>query len=88
MEWSHVAPITALRSPRIGTVTGTMTAPRTGDHVQEGLLLGKGPGLSRGVIEGLRTQDVAPTVLDLLDVPIPATFEGRSVLARVQEKSQ
>lgn len=88
VEWSHVAPITALRSPRIGTVTGTMTAPRTGDHVQEGLLLGKGPGLSPGAIEGLRTQDVAPTVLDLLGVPVPTTFEGSSVLARVQGKSQ
>jgi len=80
VEWTHTAPINALRSPRIGTVTGAQASPRTGDHVQHGLLLGRGSLLRHGMVGDMRTQDVAPTLLDLLGVPVPGGYEGRSVL--------
>ena len=80
VEWHHETPINALRSPRIGTVSGAMTAERTGDHWQHGLLLGQGPLFRHGAIGAIRTQDIAPTLLDLLGVPIPSGYEGRSAV--------
>lgn len=32
VEWNHETTITSLHSPRIGTVSGSLTADRTGDH--------------------------------------------------------
>jgi predicted AlkP superfamily phosphohydrolase/phosphomutase len=78
VEWDHSAPINALQSARVGTVSGTLSADRTGDHWQQGLLLGRAPAFFRGESAPIRTQDVAPTLLDLLGVPIPGHYEGRS----------
>jgi predicted AlkP superfamily phosphohydrolase/phosphomutase len=80
VEWDHSAPITALRSSKIGTVTGVLSATRTGDHWHEGLLVARGPLFRRGEVGEIRTRDVAPTVLDFLGVPSPSGFEGRSAL--------
>jgi predicted AlkP superfamily phosphohydrolase/phosphomutase len=80
VEWDHSIPINAVRSPRIGTVHGVSLGPRTGDHRKEGLLLGRGPRFRRGGVGGLRTQDIAPTLLDFLGVPSPSGYEGRSAL--------
>ena len=83
VEWHHDDPITALRSPRIGTVSGVSAADRTGDHWQQGLLLGRGPLFGHGEIGPIRTQDIAPTLLDLLGVPIPSGYEGRSAASEL-----
>jgi len=34
----------------------------------------------RGEVEGMRILDVAPTLMDLLGHPVPATMQGRSLL--------
>lgn len=81
VEWDHTVPISALESARVGRVTGTLSADRTGDHWQQGLLVGRGPLFPRGEIATIRTQDVAPILLDLLGVAIPAHYEGQSALA-------
>jgi predicted AlkP superfamily phosphohydrolase/phosphomutase len=80
VEWDHATPVTVLRSPRIGTIQGFMAAERTGDHWKQGLLLARGPGLRQGLVGSLRTEDVGPTLLDLLGIPRPAGYEGQSVL--------
>jgi predicted AlkP superfamily phosphohydrolase/phosphomutase len=80
VEWDHDTPVDALRSPKIGTVTGSFWADRTGDHWKEGLLLARGPGFTPGLAGALRTEDVGPTLLDLVGIPIPAGYEGQSVL--------
>ena len=80
VEWDHSTPIHAVRSPRIGTVHGVFLGPRSGDHRKEGLLLGRGPRFRQGEVGGLRTQDIAPTLLDFLGVPSPSGYEGRSAL--------
>lgn len=86
VEWDHATPVTSLRSPRVGTVSGSMTAERTGDHWKQGLLLARGPGLGQGPAGSLRTQDIAPTFLDLLGIPSPAGYEGESVLPMLLPK--
>jgi len=81
VEWDHSAPITTLRSLQIGTVSRVLPAERTGDHWQHGLLLGLGPQFRLGEIKDeVRTQDIAPTILDFFGVPRPAEYEGRSAL--------
>lgn len=81
VEWDHSAPITGLRSPRIGTVSAAFEETRTGDHLAGGLLIGAGPTFAGGAVEDeLRTLDLAPTILDFFGVGAPATFEGKSVL--------
>jgi predicted AlkP superfamily phosphohydrolase/phosphomutase len=84
VEWDHTSPVTTLRSPRIEMISGSMTAERTGDHWKQGLLLARGPGLGQGAVGSLRTQDVAPTLLDLVGVPSPAGYEGESVHVMLQ----
>jgi predicted AlkP superfamily phosphohydrolase/phosphomutase len=80
VEWDHSTPINAVHSPRIGTVSGVFLGPRSGDHRGEGLLLGRGPRFRHGEVRGLRTQDIAPTMLDFLGVQSPSDYEGRSAL--------
>jgi predicted AlkP superfamily phosphohydrolase/phosphomutase len=78
--WSGDAPIRALTSPRIGKVEGTATSRRTGEHWPEGFVLAHGSGIARGATvtaEEASGMDVAPTILELLGVPVPAEMEGR-----------
>jgi predicted AlkP superfamily phosphohydrolase/phosphomutase len=82
IEWEHSAPIKAVRSPQIGTVARDFPWERTGDHRANGLLIGHGPTFHLGQIEEeVRTEDVAPTVLEFFGVPSPRGYEGRSVRA-------
>ena len=81
VEWDHSAPVTTLRSPQIGTVSRIFREERTGDHRGNGLLVGLGPQFRSGAMkDGLRTQDIGPTVLDFFAVPSPAENEGTTVL--------
>ncbi len=81
IEWDHSVPIRTLRSSRIGTVAQAFRGHRTGDHSQGGLLVGSGPRFRAGRIkEKIRTQDIAPTILDFFGVAVPRDYEGKSVL--------
>jgi predicted AlkP superfamily phosphohydrolase/phosphomutase len=75
--------IEACRSKRIGTVRiplYTNRMPRTGDHTVESRLWIAGPGVAAGrrLPEG-NVLDIAPTVLGLLGVPVPAAVDGRTL---------
>lgn len=60
------------------------TGPDDCNHSQFGMFILSGPQLpSRGEVAGMHLLDVAPTLLDLADQPIPASLDGRSLLARV-----
>ena len=53
-----------------------------GYHVMTGLFVAAGPELKRGVtIDGARILDVAPTILHLLDLPIPPSMKGSVLTA-------
>jgi predicted AlkP superfamily phosphohydrolase/phosphomutase len=84
VEWDHSAPINMLCSPRIGRVSQAFGGDRTGDHWQNGLLIGRG-FRSGEIAEKICTEDIAPTILDFFDVLKPATYEGRSALSFLQK---
>ena len=47
-------------------------------HRLEGTIILRGPGIRRGVrLERASVFDVAPTILALLDLPVPLDMEGR-----------
>lgn len=50
----------------------------TGDHRMEGVLIASGPAIRPGAQpDGADLLDIAPTVLHLLGVPVPADMDGR-----------
>lgn len=75
--WSDAAPITALYSPGYGTVVGEHRDYRTGGHAPDGWLCVAGAPAD---VADAHIADIAPTVLDLIGVPIPAGLDGRSRL--------
>jgi len=59
------------------------TGPDECNHAQFGVFVLSAPGLARrGEVEEMHILDVAPTLMDLLGRPIPATMQGRSLLKR------
>lgn len=71
-----------LAGDSIGTVSGNAgyeTGPfYTGNHRPNAFVLARGPRVSAGSrVTGGHVLDVAPTVLSMLDVDAPASFEGR-----------
>ena len=50
----------------------------TGDHRMEGILIATGPAFRAGAApDGADLLDIAPTVLQVLGVPVPADMDGR-----------
>lgn len=58
------------------------TGPDDANHAQDGLLIIAGPGIEPGSRQDMHLLDVAPTVLELLGLEVPAAARGRSLLAR------
>jgi predicted AlkP superfamily phosphohydrolase/phosphomutase len=48
-----------------------------GRHRRRGILLGLGPGVTAGPVDGANIVDVAPTVLHALGLPVPDDMDGR-----------
>ena len=69
-------------SERIGLVKVPFrVVNRSGDHTSEARLWLAGNGLRPAVETGnAHALDLAPTILSLLDVPIPAELDGRSLV--------
>jgi predicted AlkP superfamily phosphohydrolase/phosphomutase len=76
--WSPAAPIDAVYSPGYGTVIGSHKDHRTGGHAPAGFVAA---APARGTLAGAHVRDIAPSVLQLLGVPIPSEAEGRRLLA-------
>jgi predicted AlkP superfamily phosphohydrolase/phosphomutase len=78
---TDIGPIEACYSERIGLVEQPIyhpNIPRTGDHTVESRLWIMGPGIPAGSwLPAADVLDIAPTVLQLLGVPLPAHMDGR-----------
>ncbi len=57
------------------------TGPDDANHAQEGLFVLVAPGVHPGPREGARLLDVAPTVLELMGLDVPASMRGTSLLS-------
>ena len=82
--WSQEAWIQELHSPGYGTVSGVHNDLRTGGHAAEGFMILHAADARLAHTQDASARDVAPTILDLLDVPIPDWMEGRSLASHAQ----
>jgi predicted AlkP superfamily phosphohydrolase/phosphomutase len=54
------------------------TGPDDANHAPDGLLIAQGPGIRpQGPIPGMQIMDVAPTILQLFGLGVPADMQGR-----------
>ncbi len=71
----------AVVSPQFGAIPwptpGHNPEGRSGNHRWEGFLLLAGKDIKPGAIENAHILDLAPTILSLLEQPIPAEMEGK-----------
>ncbi|HUV74503.1 MAG TPA: phosphodiesterase, partial [Anaerolineae bacterium] len=57
--------------------------PDDANHAQHGIFIMYDPRQhGRGSVEDLQLMDVAPTVLDVLGLPIPADMQGKRIAYR------
>ncbi|NJM99502.1 MAG: nucleotide pyrophosphatase [Phormidesmis sp. RL_2_1] len=79
VEWADI-PADVIDHPKCGRI-GPVPYRRTGSHRARGFINIKGPGIAGGTVlpEG-RSIDVGPTILNLMDAPVPNKLEGKSVL--------
>lgn len=79
--WANDAPITALQSPAVGTVSGDFPERRSGAHRDDCFLL----STERLTVpaDGIRASllDLPPTIFRLLGQDVPAHFDGRPLVA-------
>ncbi len=86
VKWAGDAPIRALYSPRIGTISGENPERRTGAHRPYGFLVASGKHISRGkTIEGASIMDIAPTILYLMGQPVPRDMDGNVLIDIIDE---
>jgi predicted AlkP superfamily phosphohydrolase/phosphomutase len=68
------------RSDTLGIIRVPIPGFRTGEHGTPGAIWAMGPGIEPGTDLGdVRTVDIAPTVLSLLDIPIPDWIDGTPI---------
>ena len=59
------------------------TGPDDANHAQEGLVIAAGPGVAAGSTLDAHLLDVAPTVLEVLGLPVPDDMRGHSLVLRL-----
>jgi predicted AlkP superfamily phosphohydrolase/phosphomutase len=78
---TDVGQITAAQSERVGLLNAGLydpRVPRSGDHTVQSRLWATGPGVAAGArLPDGNVLDLAPTVLELLGVPVPDGLDGR-----------
>ncbi len=84
--WVGDAPIRALYSPRIGTVSGENPERRSGAHRPYGFLAASGKHIKHvRDLGGASIMDIAPTILYLMGQPIPSDMDGKVLLEIIDE---
>jgi predicted AlkP superfamily phosphohydrolase/phosphomutase len=79
VEWNRKKPIKSINSPKIGRIEHRPVRLRTGDHLPEGILFAKGPGILSGYFgEHVSVLDFAPTILHFLGNSFDR-FEGKII---------
>ena len=71
--WNRDEPIDRVTSDTIGTLEYRNRGNRTGDHSPDNIFFAVGPGVVAGLTENVQLYDFAPTLCELLGVPVPPT---------------
>ena len=78
-------PIDVADSPDVGRV-GPVPFYRTGGHSPDGIVIATGPGIEPGQkLATCEAVDLAPTILEMLQAPLPAHLDGRSWFATASQ---
>jgi predicted AlkP superfamily phosphohydrolase/phosphomutase len=73
------------RAERLGAKGGSMN----GSHRPDGILILAGAGVRPGVrLSGVQIADVAPTLLHLMGVPLPANLDGRVLTEALVQRGE
>lgn len=71
------------------SIIGPNLATRSGGHRMNGIFLARGPRIAAGAtVEDAQIVDVAPTILQLLNLPIPEHVDGRVLAEAFRERPQ
>ncbi len=54
-----------------------LSSRHTGSHRMNGIFIAAGPDIRQGEVEAVHLCDIAPTILHLFDIPVPADMDGR-----------
>ncbi len=52
-----------------------------GTHSPYGMVAGSGPGIKRGEVSGATLDDIAPTILYAMGIPVPRDMDGKVLTA-------
>lgn len=75
--WQDEFATDVVESPEFGRF-GPYPPYRAGSHRHLGFVCARGPGIiPKSQVKGGHVMDLAPTILQLLDVPVPDYFEGK-----------
>lgn len=78
--WQEEHATDIVESPEFGRI-GPLPHLRTGSHRSQGFMMAKGPGIEpNSVLPTGHSLDVTPTLLALMDAPIPDYFDGKPLI--------
>ena len=78
--WNRSAPISRIRSSKVGLLSDPNPSLRSGDHTPQGMFFALGPGIQKGEVAPVEVVDFAPTIMALLGLD-ESEFDGRRVEA-------
>ncbi|MGE0745168.1 MAG: alkaline phosphatase family protein [Rhodospirillales bacterium] len=79
VEWTCAAPVSSVRSDKLGRLDKPYVYCRTGEHNPAGMIIATGPGIAPGRLDRqVSILDLAPTFCAALDVPADG-FDGAPI---------
>jgi len=78
--WTSESLVTGVYSPRVGEIRLDFPERRTGAHRRFGFLAASGPRIRIAPeMKPVHVLDLAPTILALMDVKVPGSYDGRVI---------
>lgn len=79
VQWAADAPIRAVSSTRVGSLSGDSPDTRSGTHRGPGFVAAAGPGVAPGTtLDAAGVLDFTPTILARMGVAAPGTLTGKA----------
>lgn len=78
VSWKNGKKIARVASKKVGTISGELPDPRSGNHRAEGFALCYGPGITQNRRSEGHLLDIAPTILSFYGHDLPGSFDGHA----------